>query len=278
MYDSPFNDQSLKVIESMIDKNKDLVFVFHNGEPILFNKASKDFFGVDTLKEFRREFGSLENKFVPHDSYFHASKTGEQETWQESLLALDKSEQIVSMISSHIKAHAFSVSIDIPLEGFEIIYFSDITTSLIKTIMTQNNTNLDSDSGAYSKKYFEHISPRFLSAAEFNEKLISTCLIELESDDNNLVQRVADSIKDNTRDDDMLVRWSSRSFLLASLIGSKEHAYSFGDKILTTIKQNRSQEKIRVAMTLQSEKDHIHTMISRCENRLKDSEESFSIA
>lgn len=273
--ESQFENHSLKIIEALIDKHKDLVFVYHNSHPILFNQASRDFFGVDTLKEFAREFGTLENRFVPHDSYFHTSKIDNEDTWRQAISSIEHSERIVSMLDRKIKPHAFSVTVEKPVDGYELIFFNDITSQLIKRIMIESHTNLDSTSQAYSRKYFEHVFPMILTAATFNEKLIGTCLIEFEKDEVSFTQSVSESIKKQIRDDDMLVRWSERSFLLLFLIGSEEDADSVAHKIVETINQFQSIQKSRVCMSLKRSLETIATVIERCEVSLTDTQENF---
>lgn len=272
----PFDHTSLKIIESLIDMNKDLVFVFHNDKPILFNKASKNFFGLDSLEEFAREFGTLENRFMPHDFYFHAEKTEENQTWRQAISSLDESDRIVSMLNHNIKPHAFSVTIDIPVDGYEIVFFHDITTDLIKRIMTENKTNLDTNTVAYTRNYFEHISSRLITAAIFNEKSIGICLVEFDSDDKNFIKSISESIKSNIRTDDMLVRWSEKSFVIVFLVGSEEHVHLFGRKIVDTIKELHLSQTVRIGMSVQREQDTVQKIIKRCENVLEDTQESFS--
>lgn len=270
----PFEETSLKIIESLIDMQNDLVFVYYDNEPILFNKASRNFFGLESLEQFAREYGTLENRFMPHDFYFHAGKIENQQTWREAIKSLDEADRIVSMLNHKIKPHAFSVTVENPLDGYELVFFHDITTDLIKRIMTENKTNLDPDTGAYNRNYFEHISPRLISAATFNEKLLGICLIELASDETSLVQSVSQTIKDNIRHDDMLVRWNKKSFMVIFLVGSPEHAQLVGRKIVNNL--NLSQP-VQTSMSVQGDEDNIQTIIQRCENALRETNDTFSI-
>ncbi|MDH4943696.1 hypothetical protein [Sulfurimonas sp. C5] len=273
--ESPFEHNSLKVIESLIDMHKDLVFVYHNNKPILFNQASKVFFGVETLKEFAREFGTLENRFVPHDSYFHVSTIDNEHPWQQSIMSIEESDRIISMLDRKIKPHAFSVTVEIPLDGYELIFFNDITSQLIKRIMTENKTNLDSNTQAYNRTYFEHVSPIILTAATFNEKLIGICLVEFEHEEVEFAQSISESIKNQIREDDMLVRWNDKSFLLLFLISSEEDAHSVSQKIRDTLNQFQATHKTRVCMGLKNKHESIEAIISRCENSLTDTQENF---
>ncbi|QOP41062.1 hypothetical protein [Sulfurimonas marina] len=272
-----FEDTPLKIIESLIDIQKDLVFIYHDNEPVLFNKASRNFFGLETLEQFAREYGKLENRFMPHDFYFHAGKIEEQQSWLEAIESTDETDRIISMLNHKIKPHAFSVTIERPVDGYELVFFHDITTDLIKRIMTENNTNLDTDTHAYNRNYFEHISPRLISAATFNEKLIGICLIELENDEKDFIESVAATIKCNIRHDDMLVRWSKNSFLLVFLVASEEHANLVGRKIVDTLCHCQPTQTIRTAMSLQRTEDTVSTIIQRCENRLGETNDTFSI-
>lgn len=270
----PFEETPLKIIESLIDIQKDLIFIYHDNELILFNKASKNFFGVDDLSQFAREFGTLENRFMPHDFYFHGGKVQEDQTWQEAILSVDESERIVSMLNHKIKPHAFSVTVEVPLEGYELVFFHDITTDLIKRIMTDNNTNLDTDTKAYNRNYFEHISSRLTSAAIFNEKYLGLSLIELENSDKSLIQSVAESIHTQIRSDDMLVRWNEKSFLLVFLVSSEEHLELIGRKIVDTLRELHAASKARISMSVQRNEETIQAIIKRCSEALDDTNEN----
>ncbi|MEJ2414068.1 MAG: hypothetical protein P8Y22_02145 [Sulfurimonas sp.] len=265
------NKSALEIINSLINKNNDLIFLFYRNELVLFNQATRTFFDVEDIKHFQKEFGDLASRFVPHELYFHTGKITNDQTWQEAILDLEESKRIVSMFNHNFKPHAFSVTVDNPLEEYEVLFFHDITTSLIKSLMHENNTNLDQSSGAYNKNYFEHIAPGLIDAATFNEKFIALCMIRLNTSDKESLYTLSENIKQQIRDDDMLVRWNDTNFVLACLLSSEDHALAVTKKVLQTSKEEQSSPKLQIVTTLKQDGESIKNAIKRCEMKLEES-------
>ncbi len=266
---------------SAINTQKNLIVLLHNNEPILFNEAFIDFTNTPSVKHFLREFGSLTNRFVPHDSYFHIGKVPNDVEWTTALMELPENDRIISMLNYRIEPHAFSVSVEAPVSGYKIITFTDISQDLIKRIMIENDVSIDKESGAYDKEYFNHTSKSFFEAAVFNKKLIGITMIELMSSNSGADLYLHDfcfSIKSNIRQSDMLVRWGKQVFLLAYLIDSSENAQKFSRKLLTVMReepfQSLSNISMRIGSTVQTDNDDIYSIISRAHNALQQTNDS----
>lgn len=274
------NECSL-LLKSVINTQKNLIVLLHHNTPILFNKAFNDFAGVSSVKEFLREFGSLTNRFVPHDSYFHAGKASNPDEWTTALMELPESDRIVSMINCRTDPHAFSVAVDTPVSDFTIVTFTDISQDLIKRIMIENDVSIDKESGAYNSDYFTHTSKSFHDAAEFNKKSIAITMIELMANDDDAAKYLKDftsSIKSNIRQSDMLVRWGKKTFLLAYLVDTPDNAMNFSRKLFNVMRQEPFEAlttiKMHMGTTVQKEKEEISHIIKRAETALKQSDTS----
>lgn len=263
---------------SAINTQKDLVVLMHKNIPILFNKAFQRFAGVSTVKEFLREFGSLHDRFVPHDSYFHSGKTDLPDEWTTALMELPQHDRIVSMFSAMTEPYAFSVDVDTSVPHYEIVTFTDISQDFIKRIMIENDVSIDKESGAYDKEYFIHTSKSFQDAAEFNEKLIGITMIELMSTDYEAEQFLRDftaSIKSSIRQSDMLVRWEKKTFLLAYLANSAQDVMAFSQKLLLVMRKEPFEQlnaiSMRMGTTVQTPKEEMSTIINRAKEALTQS-------
>lgn len=218
------DDISLALVQSVVDSQKDLIVLFKGDEPILANSAFNKFFDVSSFAQYKDEFGEFVDNFVLHPSYFNRDKMIKNESWFDSILKLSELDRVVSMISPTYDPHAFSVQIDANIEDFTIVTFSDISQDLIKRIMIENNVNMDKESGAYAKKYFLHISQSYEDAAAFNEKSIGTILIAIDNDEDNFINSFVAQVKNNTRQDDMIIRWSDNKFLIIFLVDGEHNA------------------------------------------------------
>lgn len=263
---------------SAINSQKNLIVLLHNNELFLLNKAFLDFANVTSVKHFLREFGSLTNRFVPHESYFHLGKVSNPDEWVNELMEMDDLDRIISMLNYRIEPHAFSVSVEIPAPGYTLMTFTDISQDLIKRILIENDVSIDKESGAYDKEYFIHTAKSFYDAAIFNKKQIGITMVELlcsDDDAQTYLHDFSSSIKSNIRQSDMLVRWTKKTFMMAYLVDSAENAMKFSRKLLVVMREepfhHLSKISMRVGTTVQIKHEDIATIISRAQNALKES-------
>lgn len=274
------DDVFSKLLQSAIDTQNNLVVLMHRNTPVLFNKAFQNFTNMPTVKAFLREFGSILNRFVPHDAYFHAGKT-DPDHWIESLQNIPESDRIVSMINSRAEPYAFSVTIDTPVPEYTTISFCDISQDLIKRIMIENDVSIEKESGAYYKDYFVHTSKSFQNAALFNEKSIGITMLAMDASDSDCEKYLHDfssCIKNHIRQSDMLVRWDKKIFMLAYLIENADNAMKFSQKLLGVMKEEPFEHldafTMRLGTTIQAGSEEIDDIISRAETALNRSSAS----
>ena len=226
-----------KLIQSIVDTQENLVVIIEDEKPILMNKAFKDFFGVSSFEQYTRDFGSFINNFVPHPSYFHAGKIEEGQTWTQALKALDEKDKIVSMLNMQHEPRAFSVKLNDENEEYDVISMEDISANLIKRIMIENDMNMDKKSGAYTKDYFLHTAEILQDGAAYNEKEIGLSMIHLFGDQEDAMVAAVSTIKSVIRQNDILVKYSRDTLLLAYLIEKKENAVILTNKLQSLMKQ-----------------------------------------
>ncbi|MDQ1337403.1 MAG: hypothetical protein QG617_370, partial [Campylobacterota bacterium] len=78
------DDICLALIKRVVDSQKDLIIIIHNGEPVLVNRAFERFFSVLTLDEYNSQFGLFVDNFVPHPHYFHKDKIKDGSSWLDA--------------------------------------------------------------------------------------------------------------------------------------------------------------------------------------------------
>ncbi|PHR55629.1 MAG: hypothetical protein COA44_10300 [Arcobacter sp.] len=220
-----------KLIQTIVDTQTNLVVLIEDEKPILMNKAFKDFLGLSSFEQYTQDSGSFTNNFVPHPSYFNADKVEEGKTWIESLKALDEKDKIVSMLSKNHELRAFSVKLDDTHEQYTVLSLEDISANLIKRIMIENDMNMDKSSGAYTKDYFLHTAEILQDGAAYNEKDIGLSMINFFDVDAQDLALCVKNIKDVIRENDILVKWSKNTLLLAYLTDKKDNAIIFTSKI-----------------------------------------------
>jgi len=248
-------------------ENVSLIVVFKDNEPILTNSAFNQFFSVTSFEKYKSNFGPFIENFVPHPSYFHKEKIEEGDDWFGAILKLEESQRVVSMMTPSYEPHAFSVMIDKGSDGYAVATFTDITQTLIKRIMIENNVSIDKASGAYDKKYFLQITQSYEDAAAFNEKIIGLTEISLLSDseiEKREIELFVERSKSIIRQDDMLVRWDRSKFLLVYLVDDALKAKQVAQKIRDMLdKESASELKYSLNSVAQTQEESIKSLIKK---------------
>lgn len=258
------NETSLSLIQSIVDSQKDLIVIFSDDKEILINKAFRKFVGASSMEEYREDFGSFVNNFVPHPSYFNADFIQYGESWFDAILRKPKLEQIVSMMNVSHEPHAFAVEIDTNTPEYIIVNFNDITQSLIKRIMIENERSIDKNSGAYAKDYFLQVAKSYQEAAIFNEKIIGVISINTSHDEVNTPIKFVESLKSITRQDDMIVRWGSDAFLIVFLVESELNAVLMLKKLEAMMQKEREDSSwFDLSLSTQKDAENIESVVKR---------------
>lgn len=257
---------TLTLLESIVNMQKDLIVIFRDNKIILMNSATKRFFAVSSIEQYKDEFGPFVRNFVPHPSYFHSEKIQNKAPWYDAILELPELDRVVSMVNPNYEPYAFSVQIN-KVEDYVVALFCDITQTLIKRIMIENNTSIDEKSGAYAKAYFLQIAQSYQDAALFNKKIISSIQIKNTIDDEERLKSFVVQIKDVIRQDDMLVRWDENSFLLLYLVDTTQNAKVMMNK-LNQICTSKELKEITCILSqiIQKEDEGIKHFIQRVED------------
>ncbi len=261
------SDVSFALIQSVIDSQEALVVIFKGSEPIMTNRSFNKFLGVSSCEQFVQNSRSFVDNFVPHPSYFHKEKMPKDADWFEEIQKLPEVDRVVSMMTKNYEARAFAVTLEQTIEDYTIATFTDITQSLIKRIMIESNANMDSESGAYAKEYFLQISRSYQDAAVFNEKIIGA--IEIDLDESTEYEKLTDFVenfKRSTRQDDMLIRWQDKGFLVVFLVDTQTNAH----QMLTKLKNMSNAPAMKefsydLKLYIQEENEGIKSLIKRIE-------------
>ncbi len=259
------------LLQNVVDAQDNLVVILEDESPILMNHACASFFGVKSFEEYKQGFGAFENNFVPHPAYFNLSKVQEGESWIEALASLDDKDKIVSMLNTSHEPRAFSVKIERSHPVYTVLAMNDISANLIKCIMIENDVSLDKESGAYNKEYFLHTSEILQDGAAYNEKEIGLTMIKVLDLQEGSLKGLVDEIKASIRENDMLVKYSSNTLLLAYLVDKEDNAVLFSKKLQELMLKERSRGmNFNIAVTLVKKGEKLGMALKRLANTIEE--------
>ncbi len=260
-----------KLIQNIVDAVDDLIVIIEQTRPILMNKVCCDFFGVSSIEDYAQNFGAFCNNFVPHPAYFNMNKVPEGKTWIEALSELDEKDKIVSILNTFHEPRAFSVKIDNSHPAYTVLSLNDISANLIKRIMIENDVSIDKRSGAYNKDYLLHTAEILQDGAAYNEKEIGLTMIKVPQTQEDTLGDLVKDIKDEIRQTDMLVKWSSNKLLLAYLIDKEDNAILLSKKLQDLrLKERSGGRDFNLSVTLVKKKEKLATAIKRLNEALEE--------
>jgi hypothetical protein len=258
------------LIQNIVDSVDDLVVIIEQTRPILMNRACCNFFGVRSIEEYSQNFGTFSNNFVPHPAYFNMNKVPEGKTWTEALSELEEKDKIVSMLNTFHEPRAFSVKVDSSHPTYTVLSLNDISANLIKRIMIENDVSIDKRSGAYNKDYLLHTAEILQDGAAYNEKEIGLTMIKVPQVQEDTLSTLVKDIKNEIRQTDMLVKWSSNTLLLAYLIDKEDNAILLSKKLQELVLKERSGGRdFNLSVTLVKKKEKLATAIKRLNEGLE---------
>jgi hypothetical protein len=251
MFSKISSDTQKALITTLLDHEGDLLVLMENDLPMLCNRAFCDFFDIDDVNDILRQIGKVENRFVPHDTYFHAGKMQEEMTWYESIVTFSKADQIVSMLNAAMQPHAFEVDVT-RVDTMHMIRFRDVTQTLIKRILIENDASINKKSGAYSKEYFMHTAQGVMDATVFNEKGIGITIITRSTESQGSLEEFTNILKRMLRSEDMLIHWSDTVFVLLYMIDHDSDIQSVTNKLRSKFSGDSSTKLYSESKTAQS--------------------------
>jgi len=260
-----------KLIQSIVDSQENLVIVIEDDKPILMNKSCCKFFGADSFEQYEKEFGAFVNNFVPHPAYFNSGKLEDGQSWIEAIDALDDKDKIVSMMNMAHEPRAFSVKLDRSHPSYTVMSLTDISANLIKCIMIENDVSVDKESGAYNKEYFLHTAEILQDGAAYNEKEIGLTVIRVLESEKDTLKDLVSNIKSSIRENDMLIKYSSNTLLLAYLVDKEDNAVLFSEKLQELMMKERSRGmNFNLSVTLVKKEEKLTASVKRLINAIEE--------
>ena len=129
-------------LESIFNYQSSMVIMLNEARPVLANQMLFDFFGVDSVEEFKEIYGDISKVFMEHDGFLYNNK---EENALDRLRISDKKLFHVK-VKNHkgeIKHLIAKYQIIPEKNGYGILSFDDVTELKLLKLFDEKQTNLD---------------------------------------------------------------------------------------------------------------------------------------
>lgn len=233
-----------KEFEKKIESERDFAFSIVNnssmvllsdGEELEFvNKSLLEFFSCTDIVEFKDKYKCICHEFIRDDRYFHLGKVKNEKRWIEELLQIVEKERVVSIISKKTgERKIFSIYVIKHGENSYLLNFTDISGQMLQQHILENKIIHDKLTNAYNREYFDIIHETIIDNNKKIYKKTAITMVDIddfkEVNDNHghdigdevLIDLVR-IIKNNFRDDDILIRWGGEEFVIILAIKNEK--------------------------------------------------------
>lgn len=222
-----------RFIQTILDTQPNLILITDKKEALFVNQTLLEFYGCETLQEFKDKYHCTCNTFLHNDNYFHLGKVSAGEHWLDHLISMEPEHRIVSIVSkSNFEKKAFNVSIVKYYEDKYIITLTDISKTILRQLELEEKTIHDNLTGAYNREYIDINFNFLVEEARKEDKELGLAILDIDyfkkvndtyghdTGDETLITFVK-TIQKHSRSTDKLIRWGGEEFLIILYIDSK---------------------------------------------------------
>jgi diguanylate cyclase (GGDEF)-like protein/PAS domain S-box-containing protein len=212
-------------LEKLIETQDNIVILTNAKEIKFANHKFFDFLEFENLETFKKHHKCICEFFIENDRFFHLKKINTNDNWIVKIMELEESKRIVSIIGKDSKQYVFSVNVNKFDEDNMIISFTDISQTIFENIYLEEKILHDKLTNAYNREYFDKNYRKFIYECIENNSKLALAILDIDyfkkvndtfghdiGDD--VLIKFVQTIQNNLRKDDILVRWGGEEFVL----------------------------------------------------------------
>ena len=220
-------------LEKLIE-TQDNIVILTDGKEIKFaNHKFFDFLGFENIEIFKEHHKCICEFFEEDDRFFHLKKINIDDNWAIKITELEESKRIVSIIGKDLKQYIFSINVNKFDEDSMIISFTDITQTIFENIYLEEKILHDKLTNAYNREYFDKNYRKFIYESLENNTKLALAILDIDYFKNvndtyghdigdDVLIKFVQTIQNNLRKDDILVRWGGEEFVLILQLDSQK--------------------------------------------------------
>lgn len=217
--------RELGILQGVMDQQNNIVLVTDGDNIISANRKFYDFFEVESLEEFEKEFHSLPDTFISHKNFYSPL---EDKNWISEILNLSQKDRVVSIVElKSVEPKAFTVQLN-KLSSDEtnyVVTLTDITALKLESQKHYYNATHDILTSIFNRAFFLDVLREEFEKAIRYEANFSLILLDIDHfktfndryghlKGDEVLKRLSKTVYDNVRKSDVFARWGGEEFIL----------------------------------------------------------------
>ncbi len=285
-------DNQIKFNQSVINSQRNIIFMQDDYRVISANKKFLEFFNVEDVEQFNNKHSCIAELFMEYDNYFSLYVLNNNVKWAESLIGSHSSEEynILIMDTKLFEPRAFRIEVN-PIESSDmyVVSLTDITKITTKSKQFENKATYDALTNIYNRSKFNEVFNLEVKRALVDGNHLSFAIMDIDFfkkvndkyghiiGDDTLIT-FANTIQKNTRQADTFARWGGEEFVLALPGSDIDTAFKVVDNLRKGI-ENTTFKAIgsitcSIGLTQLKPGDSIDDILIRSDEALYEAKES----
>jgi diguanylate cyclase (GGDEF)-like protein/PAS domain S-box-containing protein len=285
------NEEQKAFLNLLINSQSHMLILADGNELKYINQAVLDFFDFSTLEQMQEKYACVCDTFIENNFSFHLGKTIEDEKWIDSIQKLPSEKQIVSIYSVREKREkTFKVNIEHYNDStVYLLTFVDISDTMTKQFELEYKSSHDPLTKTYNRTHFYENSSSIMESHRINNQLTAVAMIDIDhfklvndtyghDVGDNVLKQLVNTIKRNSRQNDILIRWGGEEFILLMPINNEKNLH----KTLESLREVIARETVPVVgnitvsigASIYKTPESIEDTINRSDNNLYTSKKS----
>ncbi len=264
-----FNDKLIQKVKeqtfelnSILDAQDSLIAVSDGNGIHTINRRFLDFLGLSSLEEMKEKVGSICNIFIKEDGYYYTDSLDDM-CCVSSINLTTNTDMFVKMKSAQGIVSVFKLNISIyEYNGRHfILSLSDITTLKLQSDLLQYKANHDVLTNLYNRQYFNDFLKAEINRVIRYDHPFTLAMFDIDHFKNindsyghdigdEVLKNMADLVKNNSRDTDIVARWGGEEFMILLAETSIDDAFAKIEQLRILIRETNLSSKLKDPVTV----------------------------
>ncbi|MFA6138855.1 MAG: diguanylate cyclase [Sulfurimonas sp.] len=241
-----------ELLQQILDADLSLLIVTDGDNLVFTNKTALDFFGLNSLEEFKDKFQHISDIFEKTDKKDFLQQYIDGHYWIDYLQKKQHAKELKVLIKKdtenrYFKPHAKKISVE--NETLYLIIFNDITKNYEKIQQLKEEVARDTLTKLFNRGKFNDVLTQSMALSQTTSSPLSIIFLDIDHfktvndtlghnvGDEVLVE-IAEIISSAVREGDFVARWGGEEFIITLQSTNKEQAITLAEKIRRKVEEH----------------------------------------
>jgi len=272
-----------KLLQKIIDKDKDMLVVINYNKIIFANQALKEFFHYN-YEKIKKNTEDFFKEFISIEGFLHSEMLRDDDTFIDLIKRTEDSKRIVSLYNfDDGEPKAYYINISQIEDDLYILHFIDITEMAIEKKLLEKKAYYDKLTQIFNRTKFDDLLEYEVKRNHRYNSNLSLILFDIDHFKSvndtyghmvgdEVLKTIAKVVKEKIRETDIFARWGGEEFVILMPQTDIDNAITIAEYIRelleSTVHKDVGKSTCSFGLTSLKENDRIEEFLERADDAL----------